>query len=66
MSYTCAKCGLVSHNPTDEREKYCVQCHAFEDDDRAQKQRAFARRLYAAMKAPTNPQIARLAKAVWL
>ncbi len=31
MSYTCPKCGLISHNPTDEREKYCLRCHVFED-----------------------------------
>jgi hypothetical protein len=29
MSFTCPKCGRVSHNPNDEREQYCGHCHEF-------------------------------------
>lgn len=25
--YVCPKCGAISHNPTDELEGYCAQCH---------------------------------------
>ena len=28
----CPKCGMVSHNPNDVRERYCGNCHAFHDD----------------------------------
>ena len=28
----CPKCGRVSHNPNDVRERYCGACHAFHDD----------------------------------
>jgi hypothetical protein len=28
-SFTCPKCGAVSHNPNDVREKYCGACHLF-------------------------------------
>jgi hypothetical protein len=28
----CPKCGMVSHNPNDVRERYCGRCHAFHDD----------------------------------
>ena len=28
----CPKCGTVSHNPNDVRERYCGACHAFHDD----------------------------------
>lgn len=27
MSFTCPVCGVVSHNPNDEREGYCGNCH---------------------------------------
>jgi hypothetical protein len=27
----CPKCGMVSHNPNDVRERYCGACHAFHD-----------------------------------
>jgi hypothetical protein len=27
MAYTCPKCGMTSHNPNDEREGYCGNCH---------------------------------------
>lgn len=27
MSYTCPRCGMTSHNPNDEREGYCGNCH---------------------------------------
>ena len=30
MSYTCPRCGAVSHNPNDERERYCGRCKTFE------------------------------------
>jgi hypothetical protein len=33
MSYTCPQCGMTSHNPEDERQKYCGHCHAFEVAD---------------------------------
>jgi hypothetical protein len=29
MSFTCPKCRRVSHNPNDERERYCGYCHEF-------------------------------------
>ncbi len=32
MSYTCLRCRRTSHNPNDEREKYCGNCHLFEED----------------------------------
>lgn len=28
----CPKCGMVSHNPNDVRERYCGACHVFHDD----------------------------------
>jgi len=27
MSITCPRCGMTSHNPNDERERYCGNCH---------------------------------------
>lgn len=27
MSFTCPRCGAVSHNPHDEAEGYCGACH---------------------------------------
>lgn len=32
MSYTCKTCGMTSHNPHDEVNRYCGNCHQFEDD----------------------------------
>ena len=32
MAFTCPQCGMVSHNPMDERERYCGRCHVFVDD----------------------------------
>lgn len=32
MSFTCPKCAAVSHNPNDERERYCARCRGFVDD----------------------------------
>ena len=29
MSYTCPRCGMVSHNPNDEAEGYCGNCHDY-------------------------------------
>lgn len=31
MSYTCLACGMTSHNPHDEANRYCGRCHQFED-----------------------------------
>jgi predicted RNA-binding Zn-ribbon protein involved in translation (DUF1610 family) len=28
-TFTCPKCGAVSHNPNDVKEKYCGACHEF-------------------------------------
>lgn len=28
----CPKCGMVSHNPNDVRERYCGACHVFHDN----------------------------------
>ena len=33
MSFTCPRCGAVSHNPNDARERYCGRCHVFVDDE---------------------------------
>jgi ribosomal protein L37E len=32
MAFTCPRCGIVSHNPEDERQRYCARCHVFTDD----------------------------------
>ena len=32
MAFTCPRCGAVSHNPNDERERYCGRCHQWADD----------------------------------
>jgi hypothetical protein len=29
VAFTCPRCGSVSHNPNDERERYCGWCHLF-------------------------------------
>lgn len=34
MSYTCPYCGWTSHNPSDEKYRYCGNCQVFEDDER--------------------------------
>lgn len=26
-TFTCPRCGMTSHNPTDVRERYCGNCH---------------------------------------
>lgn len=31
-SFTCPRCGAVSYNPNDIRERYCGRCHVFVDD----------------------------------
>jgi hypothetical protein len=31
-TYTCPRCGRVSHNPNDLANRYCGACHLFEDD----------------------------------
>ncbi|HJQ59437.1 MAG TPA: hypothetical protein VJ890_21195 [Vineibacter sp.] len=33
-SFTCPRCGAVSHNPGDIANRYCGRCHAFVDDPR--------------------------------
>ena len=30
-SIKCPKCGMVSYNPTDVRQKYCGNCHTFHE-----------------------------------
>ena len=32
MPFTCPKCGMTSHHPKDEEERYCGNCHAFMGD----------------------------------
>lgn len=32
MSYTCPRCGAVSHHPKDEEQRYCARCNMFEED----------------------------------
>lgn len=34
-SFTCPRCGAVSFNPNDIRERYCGRCHVFVDGDAA-------------------------------
>ncbi|HZF23992.1 MAG TPA: hypothetical protein VE030_11075 [Burkholderiales bacterium] len=34
VSIACPKCGRVSHNANDVRERYCGNCHSFHDDAR--------------------------------
>lgn len=29
MSFTCPRCGAVSHHPKDEQQGYCGRCHDF-------------------------------------
>lgn len=31
-SFICPRCGAVSYNPNDLRERYCGRCHVFVDD----------------------------------
>jgi RecJ-like exonuclease len=30
-SFACPRCGAVSYNPNDIRERYCGRCHQFAD-----------------------------------
>jgi hypothetical protein len=30
--FRCPRCGAVSYNPNDLRERYCGRCHVFVDD----------------------------------
>lgn len=30
--FTCTRCGTVSYNRDDVKEKYCVRCHTLVDD----------------------------------
>jgi hypothetical protein len=32
MAFTCPICGMTSHNPNDEKYRYCGSCHLFMDD----------------------------------
>jgi hypothetical protein len=32
-SFTCPRCGAVSYNANDIRERYCGRCHVFVDDE---------------------------------
>lgn len=32
MSYTCPTCQMTSHNPNDEKYRYCGNCNKYEDD----------------------------------
>ncbi|HEV8639412.1 MAG TPA: hypothetical protein VG370_34825 [Chloroflexota bacterium] len=29
---TCPRCGLLSHHPEDERNRYCANCDAFHEE----------------------------------
>lgn len=29
MSFTCPDCGMTSHHPEDEKNRYCGACHSF-------------------------------------
>jgi len=29
VSFTCPRCGRISHHPADEAEQYCGACHDF-------------------------------------
>jgi hypothetical protein len=31
--FVCPFCGFKSYNPNDKRERYCVRCHVFIDDE---------------------------------
>ena len=33
ISIQCCRCGLVSYNANDIRERYCGHCHRFHDDE---------------------------------
>lgn len=33
-TYTCPRCGMTSYNLNDIREKYCGNCHRFEESQR--------------------------------
>lgn len=32
MAFVCPRCGIVSYNRNDERERYCGRCKVFVDD----------------------------------
>lgn len=40
-TFTCPRCGAVSHNQTDVAERYCGQCQAFVDDMTAAEERIY-------------------------
>jgi len=31
--FVCPRCGFVSWNPNDKRERYCGHCHVFVDEE---------------------------------
>lgn len=31
-TFTCSRCGAISHNPNDAEQQFCGACHAFLDD----------------------------------
>jgi endogenous inhibitor of DNA gyrase (YacG/DUF329 family) len=33
MSFTCPRCGAVSHHPKDKEHGYCARCHDFTGRD---------------------------------
>jgi hypothetical protein len=33
MSFTCPTCNMTSHNPNDEKYRYCGNCHRFTGDE---------------------------------
>lgn len=49
MSFTCPQCGMTSHNPDDEREGYCGNCHEFTG-------RPVKRRVLTVPTRPTQPK----------
>jgi hypothetical protein len=38
MSFTCPRCGAVSHHPKDEEHGYCAACHEFTGDPTLQQE----------------------------
>lgn len=32
-TFTCPDCGRITRHPTDVRESYCPDCHAFKNED---------------------------------
>lgn len=41
MTFTCPRCGTVSHHPMDEYHAYCGKCHDFTGEPLDQKQAAW-------------------------